>query len=181
MFLLSGNVNAEQEEQERQKIKDASMNDHLMYMYQLQNLANHRAGVTAPNGVIGGQPISVVSPHQVSLMQLNLPDKNPDIPLLGSDSSKPSQPETKTKKKAFPLRKPVFDFSKQVFPFSKRVFPLRSSPLRPRLVGTFRIKSPGPWRPATRSFWKRDFIKKHQTITHLRWRERGQRKYLKDC
>ena len=143
------------------------MNDHLMYMYQLQNLANHRAGVTAPNGVIGGQPISVVSPHQVSLMQLNLPDKNPDIPLLGSDSSKPSQPETKTKKKAFPLRKPVFDFSKQVFPFSKRVFPLRSSPLRPRLVGTFRIKSPGSWRPATRGFWKRDFIKKHQTITHL--------------
>lgn len=183
--MLSGFVNAEQEEQERQKLKDASLNDHLMYMYQLQNLANHKAGVTRPNGEIGGQPISVVSPPQVSLMQLNLPDKNPDIPLLGSSSSKPSESQTKAKKKALPLRKPVFDFSKQVFPFSKRVFPVRSSPVRPRLVGTFRIKTPGSWRPATRNFWKRDHgINKRKTenkVKHLRQmsRKKSKRKSLK--
>ncbi|KAJ7353794.1 hypothetical protein OS493_032379 [Desmophyllum pertusum] len=48
-----GHVNAEQEEQEREKAKDASLNDHMMYMYQLQKLAGHKSGVTPANGEIG--------------------------------------------------------------------------------------------------------------------------------
>lgn len=154
VVLFLGHVNAEQEEQERQKAKDASVNDRLMYMFQLQNFASHKPGVTPANGEIGGQPISVVNPHQVSLMQMDLPDKNPDIPLLGSSHAKPSITKTKTRKRVFPPRKPVFSV-KPVIPFGKRVLPFRTQSLRPRLVGTFRIKT--PWRPTPARFWKRSY------------------------
>lgn len=153
--MFPGHVNSEQEEQERQKAKDASINDRLMYMFQLQNFASHKPATPA-NGEIGGQPISVVNPHQVSLMQMDLPDKNPDIPLLGSRLSKPSVARAKTSKRVSFIRKPVLSVMKPVLPFRKRVLPFRTPRLTPRLVGTFRIKTPA-WRPTARSFWKRNY------------------------
>lgn len=175
--LFSGHVNAEQEEQERQKAKDASVNDRLMYMFQLQNLASHKAGVTPANGEIGGQPISVVNPHQVSLMQMDLPDKNPDIPLLASSHTKPSITRTKTRKRVFPVRKPVFAV-KGVFPFGKRVLPFRTQSIRPRLAGTFRIKT--PWRPTPRRFWKRSYGSHGKgTVDNIKYLRRMARKRSK--
>ena len=109
-------------------------------MYQLQNLASHKPEVTAPNGAIGGQPISVVNPHQVSLMQMELPDKNPDIPLLRTSSSKPKEAPEKTHSRT-------------------RVVPLRKIPYRPRLLGSFRLRYVnGRWRPTLGRFWKRSFV-----------------------
>ena len=175
MFL--GHVNAEQEEQERQKAKDASVNDRLMYMFQLQNLASHKPGVTPANGEIGGQPISVVNPHQVSLMQMDLPDKNPDIPLLASSRAKPAITRTKTRKPDFPPKKPVFSV-KTVFPFGKRVLPFRTPSLRPRLVGTFRIKT--PWRPTPARFWKRNYGSRSKgTVNRVKFLRRMKRKRSK--
>ena len=110
-------------------------------MYQLQNLASHKKEVTAPNGAIGGQPISVVNPHQVSLMQMELPDKNPDIPLLRTSSSKPAVTPEKTHSRT-------------------RVVPLRRILNRPRLLGSLRLRYVnGRWRPTLRRFWKRSFVK----------------------
>ena len=177
--MFSGNVNAEQEEQERQKAKDASLNNHLMYMYQLQNLASHKPGVTPANGEIGGQPISVVNPHQVSLMQMELPDKNPDIPLLGSKLSKPTASRKKTSKRVSFVRKPVFAVTKPVLPFGKSVLPLRTPKLRPRLFGTLRIKMPA-WRPTAMRFWKRSYgIDKKRKEKKFKYLRRLIRKRLK--
>lgn len=137
--IFSGHVNSEQEEQERQRKQDSALNDRLLYMYQLQNLASNKPEVTAPNGAIGGQPISVVNPHQVSLMHMELPDKNPDIPLFGTSSSKPTEAPEKTHSRT-------------------RVVPLRKIPYRPRLLGSFRLRHVnGRWRPTLRRFWKRSF------------------------
>lgn len=149
-----------------------------MYMFQLQNLASHKPGVTPANGEIGGQPISVVNPHQVSLMQMDLPDKNPDIPLLGS---KPSVAGAKTRKRVSFVRKPVFSVRKPILPFGKSVLPFRTPRLRPRLVGTFRVKTP-VWRPTTRRFWKRSYgtdkKRTEKKVTFLRRmaRKRSKRK-----
>lgn len=175
--LFTGHVNAEQEEQERQKAKDASVNDRVMYMFQLQNLASHKPGVTPANGEIGGQPISVVNPHQVSLMQMDLPDKNPDIPLLASRPTKPPVTRTKTRKRVSPARKPLFAL-KSVFPFGKRVLPFRTPSIRPRLVGTFRIKT--PWRPTPRRFWKRSYgSHSKRTVKKVKYLRRMARKRSK--
>lgn len=177
VVLFTGHVNAEQEEQERQKAKDASVNDRLMYMFQLQNLASHKPGVTPANGEIGGQPISVVNPHQVSLMQMDLPDKNPDIPLLASSPTKPPVTRTKTRKRVSPARKPLFAL-KSVFPFGKTVLPFRTPSIRPRLVGTFRIKT--PWRPTPRRFWKRSYgSHSKRTVKKVKYLRRMARKRSK--
>lgn len=176
VVLFLGHVNAEQEEQERQKAKDASVNDRLMYMFQLQNLASHKPGVT-PNGEIGGQPITVVNPHQVSLMQMDLPDKNPDIPLLASSHTKPPVTRAKTRKRVFPARKPVFAL-KAVFPFGKRILPVRNPSIRPRLVGTFRIKT--PWRPTPTRLWKRSYGSHSKgTVNKVKYLRRMARKRSK--
>lgn len=114
------------------------MNDRLMYMFQLQNLASHRGDVAAPNGEIGGQPISVINPHQISLMQMDLPDKNPDIPLLRSSSSEPASRHAKSRatSRALPIR--------------------RRLSYRPRLLGSFGVRNVnGRWKPTMRRFWKR--------------------------
>ena len=125
-----------------------------MYMFKLQNLATHKPEVTAANGEISGQPISVVSPHQVSLMQMDLPDKNPDIPLLASSPSKESETGSKAKTRIRPL------------PFRGRVPFRRRAPFRPRmrlydrprLLGTFSLKNRnGNWRPTMKRFWKRSY------------------------
>ncbi|XP_078343832.1 uncharacterized protein LOC144629489 isoform X2 [Oculina patagonica] len=173
-----GHVNAEQQEQEREKAKDASINDRLMYMFQLQNLASHKPATPA-NGEIGGQPISVVNPHQVSLMQMDLPDKNPDIPLLGSRLSKPSVARAKTRKRVPFVRKPVLSVMKPVLPFRKRVLPFRIPRPRPRLVGTFRIKNP-TLRPTMMRFWKRSYgINKKLTEKKVKYLRRMARKRSK--
>ena len=170
-------MNAEQEEQERQKAKDVPVNDRLMYMYQLQNLASHKPGVTPANGEIGGQPISVVNPHQISVMQMDLPDKNPDIPLLASSHAKPPITRAKTGKRVFPARKPVFAV-KADFPFGKRVLPFRIPSIRPRLVGTFRIKT--PWPPIPRSRWKRSYGSQSKgTVNKVKFLRRMSRKRSK--
>ena len=160
----------------------------MMYMYQLQKLAGHKSGVTPANGEIGGQPISVVNPQKVSLMQMDLPDKNPDIPFLGTSSSKRPVARTKTRERFFPVRKPVilarkpvFSLKNQVFPLRKRLFPFRSPSIRPRLVGTFRIKTPGAgWRPTASRFWKRSYgIDKKQAEKKVKYLRQMDRKRSK--
>ena len=169
-----------------------------MYMYQLQNLASHKPGVTPANGEIGGQPISVVNPHQISLMQMDLPDKNPDIPLLGSRLSKPTASRKKTSKRVTFVRKPLFAVTKPGLPFGKSVLPLRTKPalpfgksvlpfrtprLRPRLFGTLQIKPPA-WKPTAMRFWKRSYgidkKRKEKKVKYLRrmTRKRSKRKSL---
>lgn len=129
------------------------MNDHLMYMFQLQNLASHKP-VAPANGQIEGQSISVVNPHQISLMQMDLPDKNPDIPLLGTSSSKPGVARVKMHSRA------------RVLPFRTRMLLRRKISFRPtRLLGSFGLRTNNRrWRPTISRFWKRSYTdaKKHK-------------------
>lgn len=138
-----------------------------MYMFKLQNLANHKLETTDANGEIGGQPISIVNPHQVSLMQMDLPDKNPDIPLLTSSSSKESETSAKarTRIKDLPFRRKA--------PFTRRVVyrPRLSLYDRPRLLGTLKLRTSGngTWRPTGRSFWKRSYASKKKPRRQVTW------------
>ena len=121
-----------------------------MYMFQLQNLARHKPEVTAPNGEIAGQPISVINPDKVSLMQTELPDKNLDMPFLGSSSSKPAAARAKTRTRTRGL------------PFRRRMA------FRPRLLGSFRLRTT----PTMRRFWKR-------TLSRNQKRKKGKEKHLR--
>lgn len=138
-------MNSEQEEQERQRRKDAALNERLMYMFQLQNLAAHKSAVTSPNGEIGNQAISVVNPHQVSLMQTELPDKNPDIPWMGSNF-----PKLKTSTRSRPRFRP-------------RVLPLRGKfqyRRRPKLMRSVRLRPVNErWSPTLKKLFNENLSK----------------------